>query len=52
LRALGVQHCIVKTDSNVVSSQIEKECIAGDETLDRYLATVRRMERFFKGFTV
>jgi ribonuclease HI len=31
LRALGVQHCIVKTDSKVVGSQIEKECIARDE---------------------
>jgi ribonuclease HI len=52
LRALGVQHCIVKIDSKVAASQIEKECITRDETLERYLATVRRMERFFKGFTV
>jgi ribonuclease HI len=52
LRALGVQYCIVKTDSKVVASQIEKECITRDDTLERYLATVRRMERFFKGFIV
>jgi ribonuclease HI len=52
MRALGVQHCMVKIDSKVVTSQIEKECITSDETLERYLATVRRMERFFKGFTV
>jgi hypothetical protein len=43
---------MVKIDSKVVTSQIEKECITSDETLERYLATVRRMERFFKGFTV
>jgi ribonuclease HI len=52
LRALGVQHCIMKTDSKVVASQIEKECIARDETLERYLAAMRRMEKFFKGFIV
>jgi ribonuclease HI len=52
LRALGVQHYIVKTDSKVVASQSEKECITRDETLERYLAAVRWMERFFKGFAV
>jgi hypothetical protein len=49
---MGVQRCILKIDSKVIASQIEKECIARDETLERYLAVVRRMERFFKGFTV
>jgi hypothetical protein len=52
LRALGVQHCIVKIDSKVVASPIEKERITRDETLERYLAVVRRMEKFFKGFRV
>jgi hypothetical protein len=33
-------------------SQIDKECTARDETLERYLAAVRRMENFFKGFTM
>jgi acetolactate synthase regulatory subunit len=49
---MGVQHYILKTDSKVIASQIKKECITRDETLERYLAVVRRMERFFKGFTV
>jgi ribonuclease HI len=49
LRAMGVQHCILKTDSKVIASQIEKECITRDETLERYLAAVQRMENFFKG---
>jgi hypothetical protein len=49
---MGVQHCILKIDSNVIAGQIEKECIAKEETLERYLATIQRMERFFKGFTV
>jgi hypothetical protein len=33
-------------------SQIKKECTARDQTLERYLATVQRIENFFKGFTV
>jgi hypothetical protein len=49
---MGVQRCILKTYSMVIASQIERECNARDETLERYLAAIRRMERFFKGFTV
>jgi hypothetical protein len=49
---MGVQHCILKTDCKVTASQIKKKCMASDETLERYLAIVRRMEKFFKGFTV
>jgi ribonuclease HI len=52
LREMGVQHCTLKTDSKVIASQIEKECMSRDETIERYLAAVRRMENFFKGFTV
>jgi hypothetical protein len=33
-------------------SQIEKECMARDETLERYLAAIRRIEKYFKGFIV
>jgi hypothetical protein len=36
----------------VVVGQIEKECIARESTLERYLALVKRMENYFKGFTV
>jgi ribonuclease HI len=52
LRAIRVQTCSLRTDSKVVAGQIEKECIARDTTLDRYLALVGRMENYFKGFTV
>jgi ribonuclease HI len=52
LRAIGVQTCIMRTDSKVVASQIEKECIAREPTLKSYLALVRTMENHFKGFTV
>jgi ribonuclease HI len=46
LRAISVQRCILRTDSKVVTRQIEKECIARVPTLERYLALVRRMEFF------
>jgi hypothetical protein len=52
LRAIGVQRCVVRTYSKVVSSQIEKECITREPTLEKYLALVRRMENYFKGFTI
>jgi ribonuclease HI len=52
LWAMGVQYCMLKTDSKVVGSQIEKECMARDATLEKYLAVVQRMENYFKGFTV
>jgi ribonuclease HI len=49
---MGVQYCTLKIDSKVKMSQIEKECMARDETLERYLAAIRRIEKYFKGFIV
>jgi hypothetical protein len=43
---------VLHTNSNVVSGQIEKECIARELALENYLALVRRMENYFKGFTI
>jgi hypothetical protein len=43
---------MLKTDSKVIAGQIIKECMGRDETLERYLAAIRRMEKRFKGFTV
>jgi hypothetical protein len=42
----------MKIDSKVIASQIEKQCMARDETLERYLAAILRMENFFKGFII
>jgi hypothetical protein len=36
----------------VIAGQIENECMAGDATLEKYLVIIRRMENYFKGFTV
>jgi hypothetical protein len=52
VRAIGVQKCILRSDSKVVVGQIENECIVRDPTLEKYLGLVRRMENYFKGFTV
>jgi hypothetical protein len=52
LGAIGVQRCILHIDSKVIAGQIEKYCIAREPTLERYLALARRMENYFKGFTV
>jgi ribonuclease HI len=52
LRAISIQTCMLRTNSKVVSEQIEKECIAREPTLEKYLALVQRMENHFKGFTV
>jgi hypothetical protein len=49
---MGVQYCTLKIDSKVVVSQIEKECMARDATLETYLAAVRRKENYFMGFIV
>jgi ribonuclease HI len=52
LKALGVTTCIVKTDSKVVASQVEKEYSAKDPALMQYLTAVCSLERQFKGFTL
>jgi ribonuclease HI len=44
LRAIGVQTCVLRTYLKVVSGQIEKECIAREPTLEKYLALIRRMK--------
>jgi hypothetical protein len=49
LQSMGVQYCTLKIDSKVIVSQIEKECMARDVNLERYLG---RMENYFKGLIV
>jgi ribonuclease HI len=46
LQTIGAQRCILHMDSKVVAKQIEKECIAREPTLEKYLSLVRRMEFF------
>jgi ribonuclease HI len=48
LWVIGVQRCILHTDSKVVAGQIEKECIAREPTLENYLSLVKRIEIFLE----
>jgi hypothetical protein len=43
---------VLRTDSKVVSGQIEKECIEREPILERYVALIRRVESYFRGFIV
>jgi ribonuclease HI len=52
LRAMGIRRDILKTDSQVISDHIDKNSKARDLKLEKYLATVRRLEASFVGFSV
>jgi ribonuclease HI len=43
LRVIGVQRCILHIDYKIVAGQIEKECIAREPSLKKYLALVKRI---------
>jgi ribonuclease HI len=47
-----VTTCIIKTDSKVVASQVEKDYSTKDPALMQYLTAVRSLEKQFKGFTL
>jgi ribonuclease HI len=51
-KALGAKILTVKIDSQVVTSQVEKEYTAREPELVKYLSVVRNLERRFKGFTL
>jgi len=51
-KASGAKTLLIKTDSQVVAGQVEKEYLAHNPELARYLVVVRGLERRFKGFTL
>lgn len=51
-KAMEIQRILVKTDSMVVPGQVEKEYMAREPELSRYLESVRALEKKFKGFTL
>ena len=51
-KALGAKTLIVKTDSQVITGQVEKEYTAREPELIKYLSVVRNWERRFEGFTL
>ena len=51
-RALGARTLLVKTDSQVIAGQVEKEYMARELELVKYLDTVRALELKLQGFTL
>jgi ribonuclease HI len=51
-KALEAKMLLAKIDSRVISGQVEKEYMAREPKLIKYLATVRALERRFQGFTL
>jgi hypothetical protein len=49
---MGIRRAILKTDSQVISSHVDKSSKARDLKLEMYLDMVRRMEASFEGFSV
>jgi ribonuclease HI len=50
LRSIGVQTCVLRTDWKVVSSQIEKECIVREPTLEKIFSPHQKDGESFQGF--
>jgi len=46
-KALGAKTVLAKTDSQVMAGQVEKEYVAREPELAKYLDTVRALERRF-----
>jgi ribonuclease HI len=52
LKAMGVRSAILKSDSQVITGQVDKSSKANNPALEKYLDMVRRMESSFEGFSV
>jgi ribonuclease HI len=52
LKAMGIRRAVLKSDSQVITDQVDKSSKARDPKLEKYLDTVRRMEASFEGFLV
>ena len=49
---MGIRRELLKSDSQVITCQVDKSSKARDLKLEKYLDTVRRMEVSFEGFSV
>ena len=52
MKALGAKTVPTKIDSQIVDGQVEKEYVARELELVKYLAIVRALEWRFQGFTL
>jgi ribonuclease HI len=48
----GIQRLLIRGDSQLVAKQVQKEYGCNNDKITKYLAEVRRMEKFFDGFEV
>jgi hypothetical protein len=49
---MGIRMAVLKSDSQVITGQVDKSSKARDPKLEKYLDIVQRMEASFKGFSV
>jgi hypothetical protein len=49
---MGIRRAVLKSDSQGITCQIDKNSKVRDPKFEKYLDTVRRMEASFKGFSV
>jgi ribonuclease HI len=49
---LGIWRLLIRGDSQLVAKQVQKEYDYNSDLMAKYLAEVRRMEKFFDGFEV
>lgn len=47
-----MKSCKVKADSRMMANHVEKDYIAREPMLAKYLLAVRSMEKYFKGFDI
>jgi ribonuclease HI len=52
LKVMGVRRAILKSDSQVITGQVDKSSKENNSTLEKYLDAVRRMDASFKGFSI
>jgi ribonuclease HI len=52
LKAMGIRRAVLKSDSQVITSHVDKSSRARDLKLEKYLDTVQRMEASFEGLLV
>jgi ribonuclease HI len=52
LKAMGIRRAMLKTDSQVIPSHVDKSSKARDPKLEKYLDTIRRLEASFECFSV
>jgi ribonuclease HI len=52
LRSMGIRRAVLKSDSQVITGQVDKSSKARDPKLEKYLDTIQRIEASFEGFSV